>query len=331
MKKILIIILIIFLFENVGNEIYRNNHLFIETSNIVLNGDSNDSAHFKYYENSSHIKNWYEWWYFNIIGKNQSILLYYFTFGNLNGVNSMVGTMAAIFKENETIKSIISYPFINYSLDYKKCNISIGGNRIYEEDGKYFIYYKSKDFELSANIKNEGKSFGGEATKIKKWQWMSWYVAVPFGKANGSISLKGKKYFFSGRAYHDHNWGIAKPYLKWDWGEFNTEKFAIIYGMVMNNGTKGGLYYVNKSNFIFIPYGKIKIFYEKWKMINGYLKPSKIHIYSDDKKINLNIELEKYYMIGFGKPYLFGIMYGKFYNEYINATGFYEHHGLFIK
>ena len=346
MKKI-IILMIIFLFGFAGefnlnmNKGYEKT--YSEYEEILPYNYSNDAAHFKYYENDTHIERWYEWWYLNVKNGSNALLLYFFTFGDLNNpIKSIEGAVALFFKENESIERITSYPFIKYSLDYEKCNVSIAKNRIYEDEGKYFASYKAKDIEINVVASPIGKPFGGNKTMLYGWQWGAWYVAMPYGKANVSVFLHGKEYNFHGYAYHDHNWGIVKfSHFQWNWGEFNMDnEFAVIYGIAKSEGKmKGGIYFVNESNVFSISSDSFTINYLKWQYINGFKKPVKIHIYGGDnnKTVNLYINLKKYYIIGiknFGKPYLLGNASGRISikkNFFINTTGFYEYHAEFSK
>ncbi|MCD6473806.1 MAG: hypothetical protein J7K47_02745 [Thermoplasmata archaeon] len=329
MKKAISLLIFLFLSIPTFNGIHIENSVF-EKHVSLQNFDGRDGAHFKYYENDSHIRNWYEWWYFNVKDGNKALLLYFFTFGNLNNkISSIVGVFAAFFDGDESIESITIYPLINYSLDYEKCNVTIAGNFAREHENGYTLYYNSPNLEIHAEIHNHAMPFGGKPTMLDEWQWMAWYVAVPYGNASVEVVSRQKQCKFYGIAYHDHNWGMAKPaQLKWDWGEFYGEEYAIIYGMALG---KGGIYFVNES---FVKEYNISISYEKWRFINGFLKPVLIHIYSNDGKIDLYVEMKKYYVIGaknIGKPYLLGHMHGKFYHRNITAIGFYEHHGLQFK
>jgi len=298
--------------------------------------DVNDSAHFKYYENSSHILHWYEWWYANVKNDEKSIITMFFTFGNLNNpLMSIVGVFVAILEENESIEMITCYPLIEYNLDYEKCNVSIAGNRFYEENGKFVIEYMKGEMRILMNISSCGKPFGSVAS-TGEWQWAGWYVAVPYGKGKAIVNCKGEKYEIKGNAYHDHNWGISrKGYFTWDWGEFAVDNGTIIYGVAGEDEMKGGIHFVNKTKHIFIPYGKLKIDYIEWKRISGFKKPTKLHLYGKDKNIDIDmyVEMEKAYIIGYkkiGKPYLFGRAYGTLNIDGkmipINSKGFYEHH-----
>ncbi len=345
MKKI-IVLMIIFIFgfageSNLNMDKNCENTFISEYEELPTNYNySNDAAHFRYYENESHINKWYEWWYLNVKNGSNALLLYFFTFGDLNNpIKSTEGVVALFFTENESIERITSYPLIQYSLDYEKCNVSIAGNRIYENEGKFFANYKAKGIEINVIASPMGKPFGGNRTILHGWQWAAWYVAMPYGKASVSVIFHEKKYNFHGYAYHDHNWGIAKPsQFQWDWGEFNmNNEFAVIYGIASSEGKmKGGLYFVNESNVFSIPSDNLVINYLKWQYINGFKKPVKIHIYggSNNKNVDLCINLKKYYIIGIkniGKPYLLGNADGKITiekNFFINATGFYEYHSF---
>ena len=81
-------------------------------------------------------------------------------------------------------------------------------------------------------------------------------------------------------------YGDSDGFFEWDWGEFGIEKldneFAIIYGIVKGEDKmKGGIHFVNDSMHVFIPYGKANIEYLEWGRINGFKKPTKLHIYGE--------------------------------------------------
>ena len=292
--------------------------------------DPEDAAHFKYYEEDENIIYWYEWWYANIKNEENGIVITFVTFGDLNNpLASIVGAYALFFSKNKFAESITSFPFIPYHLDYEKCNVSILNNRFYEEDGKYFVEYERDDLKIYLEIHPEGKKFG--SFWKDGWQWMSWYVASPYGKGKARVWYKGEEYYFEGNAYHDHNWGIAKIYqLEWDWGEFNLGKMAIIYGFVKG---EGGVHVVTQDMHVFIPAEKSRMEILDWERIGIAKKPKKILISANDKYINLemNLELYKFYYVLKIKPYLLGRASGKlrFYNQeiiFLAIEGFYEHH-----
>ncbi len=328
-------------YENMNNSMPETDSIFDKKSTIsTIFYDKNDAAHFKYHENESHILQWYEWWYANLKGENgKGIVTIFFTLGDLNNpILSTAGVFVAFLDEKESIEKITCYPFIDYSLDYEKCNVSIAGNRFYEKDGTFIIEYEEKGFSISMKLYPEGKPFGN-ATKIKDWQWAAWYVAMPYGKGEAWVKCKGREYYIKGNAYHDHNWGISKKMdFKWDWGEFNVNnEFAIIYGFAGNGERKGGIHFVNGSDHIFIPYGEAKIEYIEWERICGFKEPTKMHLYGQQENISIDfyVELQKAYMLGYkkiGKPYLLGKTYGSIKingkEMRFSSVGFYEHHEI---
>ncbi|RLF33516.1 MAG: hypothetical protein DRN07_02405, partial [Thermoplasmata archaeon] len=119
----------------------------------VVSCGNDDAAHFKYHENESHIIHWYEWWYANIRGEEQDIIIMFFTFGNLNcPLSRVVGVFAALLDDEECIESLTCRPLMDFTLDYERCNVTIGGNRFYEENGTFVITYRKDDFSVVMTI-----------------------------------------------------------------------------------------------------------------------------------------------------------------------------------
>lgn len=311
----------------------------LERNEIVPLYDKNDAAHFKYYENESHLINWYEWWYANLKNNDEGVIAFFFTFGNLNTFSRLVGVFISYLNESESIEAIICHPFLPFHLDYEKCNVSIAGNRFYEENGKFFIEFYGRNLKLRMEMEAYGKRYGSEA-KIKDWQWAGWYVATPYGVGRAWIEYKGKRKYVEGAAYHDHNWGFSKMHrFSWDWGEFNVaNKYAIIYGIAgIDDEMRGGVHFVNNSSHIFIPYDKINVEYLEWRKIGWAEKPVKIHLYGGNKSLSIDfyVELHRAYILGYkneGKPYLLGKASGRIWvngkEMDFESIGFYEHHGF---
>lgn len=300
---------------------------------------SDDAAHFKYHEDEPHIIHWYEWWYANIRGEEHDIIVMFFTLGDLNRpLARVVGVFAALLDEGECIESFTCRPCIDFTLDYERCNVTIAGNRFYEENGIFFITYEKGDFSLTMRIEPGGVPFTSVRT-LEGWQWGGWHVGAPYGTGNATVRYNGDTFEVRGHAYHDHNWGISRArQLNWDWSEFFIGNASIVYGAAGNRALKGGIHYVDDTTHIFLPEDASYIEYVEWERINGFTKPAKMHMYGENEhlRVDLYIELEKVYILGFGtmgKPYLQGRAYGEVsidgVTKSVNATGFYEHHGRF--
>ena len=325
------LILIIFFSLIAGNGDIKNDAIKFPNENcsfyIFNENNLNDSAHFKYYENDSHIMHWYEWWYANLKNGNESIIVMFLTAGDLNNpLKCIASVFIGIFTKEKTIEKVY-FTNKDFNLSYEKCNIKIGKNVFYEESNLYFITCKIDGLKAVIKLYPKGIKFGN-ITKLQGWQWMAWYVAMPYGKGEAEICYEGKEFVLKGNAYHDHNWGIAKKFdLEWDWGEFGCNDFAVIYGFSKG---KGGIHFVNDSHHIFIPYGKANIDFLEWKRINGIKKPIKLHLTTiEEIKIDFYVDLLKAYTIGIskiGKPYLMGRTYGVVAGEKFESIGFYEHH-----
>ena len=320
----------------------------------VLCGDEpdmkDDAAHFKYFQNDSHIIYWYEWWYMNVKGEDKNnLLIEFFTFGNLNNpLTSAVGiTLIFMKKDGSTFESVKGYPGIEYSLDYEKCNVNIDDDVFMAVNESFYrVTYHNRINDVSLTLNLSKVTYGIKAipSHLQDWEWMEWHIPVPYGKAEGVLKYteNGREYIYSikGRGYHDHNWGMAKKFsLKWDWGEFSDEKYPIslAYGWVGfgKSSFTGGAYITNESSGEEIYLPDLKFEYKEWIEINGFKRPSKIHLYGSNENFSLDvtIKLHKLYIIGIGSigtPYLFGKATGKImlngHLYTINTTGFYEHH-----
>jgi len=298
-----------------------------------------DAAHFKYYQNESHIIHWYEWWYANLKDGERGIVIMFFTFGNLNRMaQRMVGVFAALLDENESIESLQINPFAPFHLDYEKCNVSIGESRFYQDGGKFFVDFNGKNLRIHMEMEGKGRAYGSIA-HLEEWQWAGWYVALPYGKGNATVICNGRKYEMRGNAYHDHNWGMRKlGKFNWDWGEFGMKDYSIIYGIAGEKEMKGGVHFINESSHIFLPFDRMSIDYLQWARISGFRKPVKMHFYGGDENMSIDfyVEMEKAYILGYGrvgKPYLLGRAYGYVetngMRREFDGMGFYEHHGRF--
>ncbi len=333
--KLLPLLIFLILSGFAGSGVFRYDEALDDNTSIATNGlNSMDASHFIQYQNDSHINKWYEWWYFNVKNGSKALLIYFFTFGNLNSLYHMAGAIAYFFDGNESHEEFIfcKDPYLNFN----EFNISIGKSIAYEENDTYYIHFFSHDSWINLSMRTKFIPFGGKPSYFDSWQWGAWYVAVPYGDAEVDVIIGENEYEFKGKAYHDHNWGISKfRNFMWDWGEFGCDEFAIIYGIAGIGGREnGGIHFVNETSHYAIEYKNASIDYRKWKRINLFWKPSEIYINGNSTiKIEMNIEMLKYYIIGlknFGFPYMVGKAHLSVkINEksfIVNTTGFYEHH-----
>ncbi len=315
--------------------------------------DVDDAAHFKYYQNESNIINWYEWWYVNVKGSDgNNLLVKFFTFGNLNNpVASAVGVVMIFMKEDGSVfKSLKSYPFIDYNLDYEKCNVTITEDTFHESGEKnYTITYHNtiNDVSLHLNVSRTTRGITAIPTETGECEWMKWNIPVPCGVTDGTLEYTDKNghhtYTISGKGYHDHNWGISRKLsIDWDWGEFSDDSIpaSITYGMAkFDDGLfEGGIYFSNESMRKAIHMPDLKLEYLKWDTICGFKKPTKLHMYGSNGSFSadVTVEIEKAYIIGMGEvgmPYLMGKMSGELNIDgkdykFSDIIGFYEHHFL---
>ncbi len=318
-----------------------------------LSDGIDDAAHFKYYQNDSGIINWREWWYANVKGDDgNNLLVEFFTFGNLNNpVASAVGVVMILMKsDGSTFKSLKSYPFIDYSLDYDKCDVRVAGDRFLEHgDGSYTVTYHNNinDVSMEMNIYTANRGIEAIPAQADTGEWMRWIIPIPYGRVDGTLEYTDRDghhvYELEGRGYHDHNWGIFRMFaLEWDWGEFTdrTDNASITYGMVKfgDKPLEGGIYFSdeNSTGAVYMP--DLSIEYLKWEKICGFKKPTEIRMYGSNGSFSadVTVKLDRAYLIGVGSvgmPYLLGRMSGEVFMDgrkytFSDVTGFYEHHFL---
>lgn len=321
-------------------------------SSMVYSGLIDDNAaHFKYYENDSHISNWFEWWYLNVKSNTgHNVLIEFFTFRDLNDpFTSWVGTvMIVMHPDGSVFKSIKTYPFISYNLDYERCNITIMGDR-FEQVNKstLSVTYTNSINEVNASftVTPLTEPIGGVSARLSEWKWMEWRVPIPCGEVEGVVEYHDNsgihRYALQGRAYHDHNWGInTLRSMDWHWGEFSNEyvPLGITYGLAEteNGSFSGGIYATDAAGCVSASSSALLVDYIDWERVYGFMKPTKFTLFcvQNNLSINVTVSLILPYPIGIGDiglPYLFGNMCGVITihgKEYTlsNMTGFYEYH-----
>ena len=327
----------------------------LRAPNMAVRGNDSvdDAAHFKYYQNNSDIYRWYEWWYLNVKTENgHSLLIEFFTFGNLNNpLTSAVGVvMIFMHKDGSTYRSLKSYPGIPYTLSYETCDVSIAGNQfIQRDDGSYDVSYQNyiQQVDLDLHITGLTAPIVGRHSKLNDKEWMAWNAAVPAGEVFGNLEFRDnsniQQYNMTGVGYHDHNWGITRKIpLEWDWGEFTDPSLPItfIYGAAKVEGgpyEQGGINVATTTQDIYLPIQNVSIEYLEWEDVAGISKPTMLRITGESSTMTVQatVRLHRYYLVAgtgwFAVTYLVGslnadISINGHHYEMRNVIGFYEHH-----
>jgi hypothetical protein len=122
----------------------------------------------------------------------------------------------------------------------QRCQVRMG-SLFAEDTGEGFhLAMPMKDMGIDVTIQNLVR--GWKAGTGLLWSdperrlETGWVVAVPRGRAKGTLTVDGKTQEVEGHAYHDHNWGTCEMdeiMRGWYWGRLFDPKYTIIYGWVI--------------------------------------------------------------------------------------------------
>jgi hypothetical protein len=195
------------------------------------------------------INNWTEWWYGNILDKQNNYAAF-FSFRVIGNPNDSKSRAYIFFTDFETHTKDINYsvPIAKYSSDTEKCNVSMGKNTFKDtEEGVYKVHIESEDGRTKIDLKYK-KIAEGFTTHAQNGFW-----TVPLASAEtlGTIFKEDSIISFSGKGYHDHNWGIFnEDEIYWDWGACYDEesKITLVFGRPILKKKIEGVLFVGKEN-----------------------------------------------------------------------------------
>jgi hypothetical protein len=74
-------------------------------------------------------------------------------------------------------------------------------------------------------------------------KYFAWVVPVPYGDVQGHMVLGGRKQYFHGTGYHDHNWGntpIGQLMRGWEWSRGRAGRCAVLAAQLYPQEEYGG-------------------------------------------------------------------------------------------
>jgi len=183
--------------------------------------------------------NYVEWWYFDLINEDGSIVRgQFYIAGNVSRPRRVrTGVRASYVKPDGTELLIEErFPYSSFKSSTEVCEVEIGKNfirgdlshcELHIENGE-----KTLDLELDSEIGGirSHACFGDETT------YMFWVVPQPRGHAKGTFRTKDETLNIEGLGYRDHNWWNFYPLdviEYWDWGRVYDEEFTIIFANIV--------------------------------------------------------------------------------------------------
>ena len=185
--------------------------------------------------------NYIEWWYFDIMNGDGSIIRgQFYISGDVSRPRRVrTGVRASYVRPDGTELQIDEkFPYSSFKSSTEVCEVEIGKNFIRGDISHCELHIengeKSLDLQLDAGIEGiKSHACFGDETKC-----MHWVVPQPRGKAKGTFRTKEETLSIDGLGYRDHNWLNFSPLdviAYWDWGRVYDEEYTIIFADIVTS------------------------------------------------------------------------------------------------
>ena len=171
----------------------------------------------------------YEWWYFDLIGQDGTVLVFVILTRASLYVPGDVPAKPAIALDvtppgQETKSYFAEFDLPALVASRERCDVKLGGFHVAGDLDTYTIQGEANgmglDLTLTRGVPSyrpgNGHIYFGDSDK-----YFAWFVPIPLGAAQGTVTLDGKSQPIAGEVYHDHNWGnarIPEGFSRWWWG-----------------------------------------------------------------------------------------------------------------
>jgi hypothetical protein len=185
--------------------------------------------------------NYIEWWYFDLMNKDGSIIRgQFYISGDVSRPRRVRTGVRASYVRPDGTELLIDerLPFSSFTSSTEACEVKIGRNfmkgdishcEIHIENGE-----KSLDLKLDAAVEGiKSHACFGDETRC-----MYWVVPQPRGKAKGTFRTEGETLSIEGVGYRDHNWLNFSPLgviEYWDWGRAYDDEYTIIFADIVTS------------------------------------------------------------------------------------------------
>jgi hypothetical protein len=185
----------------------------------------------------------FEWWYFDVQADDGSnIVVTFSTKPHTASAGPLQPQVLVIHRTaaGETTKHLVTYPAEELQAASGRdvtCDVRIGPNTVVGDLKTYHVHVAVEDLVLDLRIDSESPSWrpmaGYSYFDKQQTTYFAWVVAVPYGRASGSLTTAGADpVAISGSAYHDHNWGntpMGDGLDHWYWGRARVGDYSLIY------------------------------------------------------------------------------------------------------
>ena len=184
----------------------------------------------------------YEWWYMDGKFDDGSTLGIVFYTKPMDAINSDMAPMIELdimIPGKEEYTKINSYLPSEFSADKDKCNVKIGKNIWTGNLKNQTIHIERPEENIVVDVKMTSEceswrscgSGDGQANYGETGGYIGWFIAMPQGHIEATITKDGKTVTKTGSCYHDHNWGnvpIQDIKNHWYWSRTKIGPYTII-------------------------------------------------------------------------------------------------------
>lgn len=192
----------------------------------------------------------FEWWYFDVIDNQQSILLKIVAHIGTNPLKTSIFPQLALSISTKDVNESFTrkYEYTDFRGLAENCRIQIKNEfevRVeHHSQTEYFIKVNVPDYSAELHYINESEGWKPTGERVRysksgKSADFMWIIPAPKARVNGNFIYKGNRYsMMNAIGYHDHNYcsvNKKRPlYLdsmvkKWYWGKCYCDDYVMIF------------------------------------------------------------------------------------------------------
>ena len=184
-------------------------------------------------------RNYIEWWYFDLMNSDGSIVRgQFYISGNISRPRSVRTGIRASYVKPDGTELIIEkkFPLSSFKASTETCDVQIGNNFIKGNLSHYMLHIEDEDKALDLELRAEIKGFTSRACFGSESKYMYWVVPQPRCQAKGVFKTANETLNIEGTGYRDHNWLNFPPMdflAYWDWGRIYDKEFTLIFADIV--------------------------------------------------------------------------------------------------
>lgn len=191
----------------------------------------------------------FEWWYFDLqLDDGSTLVITYSTKPNTKPKGPLAPEVLFITRSRDGgRKSAIwrGRPE-DLSASTDRCDVRMGPSWVRGDLDHYELHAEADGLSADLQIERVSPSWrpGAAVTYLDpaKTKFFAWVVPVPYGTAEGELTIEGESRPVKGTVYHDHNWGnfmLVSMLDHWYWGRAHVGDFSIIFVEMVTAGILG--------------------------------------------------------------------------------------------